>query len=1054
MRVVAVAFLALLVYGQAPAPDVRDSLRRAAEAAARRSWTAADSLFRAAIDASPTSTEPWIRYSQHLRARDRWLALGSLARQAASRGPRGVEGRCLQAVLHLSTRGAVSAVVDSAVVWWDSSGAGLCVSFVLAHAAMDGELPPARTFLARAYLDRFIEVAPDLGVAYARVARYLEDRGETQEALAVVARGLSRADISPLARVRLQETRIRVLRLVDPAAARQLERSQDAALRRSRLPEVVDASRFFRARAAAWRAASPEEVEQAWMPYVEDPVGSANPDRVTQALLRIGMAYSGAGRYDRSLPHFRAALARASEAGLIRNLGRVHWRLGRDLLALGRVEEAEIHLTEARSIAETHGLLGLAAEVAHNLAHLREAGSDDDAASAAYDRFIRRSERLGRRSPLHLMALRDAGEFHRRRGRLATAMRLFDRMIDRIDAADAQHYWAAEYLESRGEIGRAVTYYERSLRSGGDIGNRARGALARLAALEGRWRDAERLAREHDARGPVADELPLLPSILAYRGAHLDAARALGRWAGVKARTGDRRGVYRARLAQASALLDGGDMDGAESVLTSLRRPAHHANIAALPDRERFLRARVEVARGRPRRAESILRSVLERALAEKDVELTIDVGALLGTVLTRQGRSREALAVLAGAAERADAWSGSVADPLRAVHLRRRVAEPIDLGLTILLQEAQPDVPEILAWSARRKAVSWSRMTDAHDRLRPENVPDGWLVMDFITLADGVWLAAIDRHGAALRRLAISSSRLDSLVTALVAPFTAVNSGHIDLARLALDRDAARRLYRALIGPVEGRIDRAAGIMVMPDGPLFGLPFSVLPGDAEDRYLVEDVAIAYALDARAAKKLPGPGAGAVAAQSPSVLAVGGQAPGAEREIAAVARMFGGTGLLSPSAMDLLARLPGARLVHFAAHAEGDPLDPRNSRLVLGDVDDPDGILDLARLGRLDLDAALVFLSACSTGRGSRARGSGVLSLASVFLDAGGGSVVATHWPVGAAAGSLADAFYEAWWTRQRAMPESLRAAKLRLLEDPATAHPFFWAPFALYLKP
>ena len=1051
MTVAAACVAATLALGGAPDGAPAAPLRQADVAVAWRCWAAADSLFRAAIRAQPSSAEPWIRYIRHLRRRDRWLALDSLARHAVAVGPPGVEGRCVRALALIGARGAEPAMADSAVAWQADPGARLCVAFALAEAAADGDLPPAHRGRAEAYLEDLVRRAPEMARAYDHLARYLEQDGRTEEALAVVAEGLGRAGLSPLGRVRLQEARIRLLRGRDPEAALALERRQDAALRRSGLPELHDASRHHRARAAARRATSPGEAEQAWRSYTEDGTVQADPGRVAWDLLEAGMEQSDAGRYDRSLPLFRAALARASEAGLAYPLGRAHWRVGRDLLALGRAAEAESHLLEAARIADAYGLLNLAAEAAHNLAHLREAGPDDQAAAEAYDRFIERSERLGRRSPLHLVALRDAAEFHRRHGRLATAARLFDRLIARIDAADAEHYWAAEYLESRGEIGRAIRYYERSLRHGGSEANRARGALARLAALEGRDADAERLARAHDAAGPAADGLPLLPSILASRGAHLQAARELERWAGRKARSGDLRGVYRATLARVAALLDGGDIDGAGAALERIRRPPAHANLGGLPDRERLLQARIELARRRPGRADSLLRSVVERAALQEDAELAIDAGTLLGRALLRQGRTDDALAVLDLTARRADTWSASVTDPIRAVHLRGRVAEPIDLGLRALLHEARPDIPRILAWSARRKAVSWGRAEEPTDPLEPGSTPDGWLVLDYITVGPEAWVAAVDRDSATLRRLDIATPALDSLVSAVTSPFMAVNSGQIDLARLSLDRTAARRLYRALIRPVEPRLEAASGLLVVPDGSLFGLPFGLLRPGPEARYLVEETAIAYALDARAATRLPGPRAPGSPGPGPFVI-VGGEAPGAADEVGRVAGILDGTPILSPSGTTLLQRLHGAGVVHLAVHAEGDPRDPRSTQIVLGDPDDPAGILDLARLGQVDIAAELVFLSACSTARGSRGSGSGVLSLASAFLDAGARAVVATHWPVGAEAGLVAETFYDHWWTRGSTMPDALRAARLTLLRDPATADPFYWAPFALYV--
>jgi hypothetical protein len=69
---------------------------------------------------------------------------------------------------------------------------------------------------------------------------------------------------------------------------------------------------------------------------------------------------------------------------------------------------------------------------------------------------------------------------------------------------------------------------------------------------------------------------------------------------------------------------------------------------------------------------------------------------------------------------------------------------------------------------------------------------------------------------------------------------------------------------------------------------------------------------------------------------------------------------------LLPTKANVLARLPGALLAHFACHAKSDPRDPSRSGLLLHDhQEDP---LTVSSFTPLRLRGAqLAYLSACST---------------------------------------------------------------------------------------
>jgi len=88
------------------------------------------------------------------------------------------------------------------------------------------------------------------------------------------------------------------------------------------------------------------------------------------------------------------------------------------------------------------------------------------------------------------------------------------------------------------------------------------------------------------------------------------------------------------------------------------------------------------------------------------------------------------------------------------------------------------------------------------------------------------------------------------------------------------------------------------------------------------------------------------------------------------------------------------------RILHLATHALVDEWSISRTALALAPGDGEDGFLGPADLAALDLDADLVFLSACRTAGGPIVAGEGVRGLAAPLLQSGARSVVATRWLV------------------------------------------------------
>jgi CHAT domain-containing protein/Tfp pilus assembly protein PilF len=139
--------------------------------------------------------------------------------------------------------------------------------------------------------------------------------------------------------------------------------------------------------------------------------------------------------------------------------------------------------------------------------------------------------------------------------------------------------------------------------------------------------------------------------------------------------------------------------------------------------------------------------------------------------------------------------------------------------------------------------------------------------------------------------------------------------------------------------------------------------------------------------------------------------------------------------------------------IHIATHGFVNEKNPGLSGLYFFPSHDSlfDNILYLNEIYNLKLDAELVVLSACETGLGKMAAGEGILGFSRVFLLSGARNLLLSLWKVNdASTTELMTQFYKSHLENGIPLAESLRNAKLSLIRNPPTSHPYFWAPFVL----
>jgi CHAT domain-containing protein len=154
------------------------------------------------------------------------------------------------------------------------------------------------------------------------------------------------------------------------------------------------------------------------------------------------------------------------------------------------------------------------------------------------------------------------------------------------------------------------------------------------------------------------------------------------------------------------------------------------------------------------------------------------------------------------------------------------------------------------------------------------------------------------------------------------------------------------------------------------------------------------------------------------------------------------------TVLTEPAKAEVLHRLDGCVIAHFACHAATDPADPSRSGLVL--ADGPLTVADLASV-RLS-DARLAYLSACGTAiSGAEGLADEAIHITSAFQLAGFPHVVGTLWPViDEVASAFAVTFHAALGARAARFEPARTALALHETANQARAwfpaHPMTWA--------
>jgi CHAT domain-containing protein/tetratricopeptide (TPR) repeat protein len=274
--------------------------------------------------------------------------------------------------------------------------------------------------------------------------------------------------------------------------------------------------------------------------------------------------------------------------------------------------------------------------------------------------------------------------------------------------------------------------------------------------------------------------------------------------------------------------------------------------------------------------------------------------------------------------------------------------------------------------------------------------LPENTTVLAYAVLPTQLLIWQVRRDSVRLSRRPVTPDQLADWVSRGTDDFRKGASTGLD--RLA-----------ALVLPSDLDLLPDARLVVLPDGPLYQVPFSALRDPGTGHLLIDDVVPVVSPSLSVLKLWARP---LRLASAPVLLigAGGAQAtlglpslPGVQQEIAQLVRLYPSATVLSGAAATpsaVLRALDGMAIVHFAGHAVMNDLYPARAQLLTAPEQSRTGVTPGDISAHALAPGAVVVLSACDTAVGRTYRGEGAMSLARPFLRAGASSVVATLWPI------------------------------------------------------
>lgn len=401
----------------------------------------------------------------------------------------------------------------------------------------------------------------------------------------------------------------------------------------------------------------------------------------------------------------------------------------------------------------------------------------------------------------------------------------------------------------------------------------------------------------------------------------------------------------------------------------------------------------------------------------------------------------------------------------IRPFFLEDKLAAYYDLA-TLHIQQNQ--IPKAFHWVERARAREMVDMLSQHQSAAAlakgvsqtisleqacEALPENTLFLIYILREKQGWILPLTKHGFLAPHLLDFAFALETIEQSLSWLYnlsqypSQLVERHAEMLASAA-KQPLQEWYALCLSPVQELLEKYPKVIISPDGPLVHIPFHALYNGETGRYFIETHEVSQAPSATAwllgKNNRPLQKKGVIIGYADECL------PHTLTEVNAIASAHPNFVVYreEEATTDILHSddIHQAAIIHVASHAVFRGDNPFFSYVNLAN-----GRLGMSDILHLKLNARLVVLSACETGRGFL-QGGEYLGLARSFLLAGAQSIIASYWVVDdMVTAELMSNFYQGL-TIGMSPCAALRQAQLTFLSSPLPRlhHPYYWAPFFL----
>ena len=328
-------------------------------------------------------------------------------------------------------------------------------------------------------------------------------------------------------------------------------------------------------------------------------------------------------------------------------------------------------------------------------------------------------------------------------------------------------------------------------------------------------------------------------------------------------------------------------------------------------------------------------------------------------------------------------------------------------------------------------------------------HIPNDTLLVEYFVVGKDFFVFLVTSNTIEVHTLPGTLSKVQKLIRRLQLNFKSVPQQQSNRAIVSLQNAQylLKQLYDILIAPIQSAFKPEGRLLIVPYGSLHYLPFHALYDGQQ--FLIEQYEISYVPGSSLLRYQREP-----SEKQTKMAAFGysreGELAHTVNEVKAIVRYLDADTYLEENATleQLYTSANQCRALHLATHGDFRPDNPLFSGLVLAD-----GSLTTLKIFGLQLNASLVTLSACQTGRSVVGAGDELLGLMRAFLYAGTSSLVLSLWAVeDRATAHFMKLFYSKLAVGGHKI-SALRYAQLQFIHgevEEFNRHPYFWAPFFL----